>query len=326
MFIAGFLAAGAAMIELQVAPVSAILGIFLVTQCLRGARRSADIALFAVGASIPTLILLTYNQLAFGSPWDMGYFHHDTRGFAAVHNRGNPLGLVVPNEIGRQLESLLWGRFRGLLFYAPILLLAVPGWVVLLCRRSWEQVTVTFLVVGSMLLVNVFYPEWTGGWSTGPRLLLPIIPFAMLPVAALLATNGAWHAPATIGAVVLALAGGVEMLLFQGVDGRVPQFVSDPLFQAVWPLWMGQPVPEWRYGERFCPNLVSLVAPGWVAQLDATRQSIQFLPLALGQLLAILCVCRLSLKSDNDRNPSADERVSEVIEYRAESPSDLGIN
>src|SRR5262249_25104002 len=143
-----------------------------------------------------------------------------------------------------------WGRYRGLAFYAPVLILAVPGWVVLAVRRSWSIAIVSLLVVVSMLLVNLFYPEWTGGWSTGPRFLLPALPFAMLPVAALLATGSPWAAPATIAAIVLSSLGGVEMLLFQAADGRIPPAISDPFFDSMWPLWTGGPVPEWRFGER----------------------------------------------------------------------------
>ena len=79
VFVAGFLAAYAAVIELQVGPVSAILGLLPsgpVSATASGGPTA--LSLFAIGASIPTLILLTYNQLAFGSPWDMGYFHHAT--------------------------------------------------------------------------------------------------------------------------------------------------------------------------------------------------------------------------------------------------------
>ena len=101
LVLAGFLAAYAAVIELQVGPVSAILGFYLLAQCLRGDRRPDALALFAVGAIFPTLILLTYNQLAFGSPWDMGYFHHETQPFADVHNADNPLGLRFPIDSGK---------------------------------------------------------------------------------------------------------------------------------------------------------------------------------------------------------------------------------
>ena len=262
MFFAGFLAAYAAVIELQVGPVSAILGFYLLAQCLRRERRPDALSLFAIGALFPTLILLTYNQLAFGSPWDMGYFHHATKQFADVHNPGNPTGLRVPDHPWRLLLALLWGRYRGLFFYAPILVLTVPGWVVLCVRRYWDLAAVTFLVVIAVLLVNLFYPEWTGGWSTGPRLLVPLIPFAMLPVASLLAGDSRWASAATKVVLGLALAGGALMLLFQSVGGRIPPDYGDPLVQTVWPLWTGRgPLPYWRYdGERFCRNLTALIA------------------------------------------------------------------
>ena len=128
IFAAGVLAAYASVIELQVGPVSAILGLYLLAQCLIA---DDDLMLwrFSSGRIIANGAILLYNQLAFGSPWEMGYFHHDTLPFAKVHNRDNPLGLQIPDR--SKLVPLLWGRYRGLTFYAPILLLSVPGWVVL---------------------------------------------------------------------------------------------------------------------------------------------------------------------------------------------------
>ena len=194
----------------------------------------------------------------------------------------------MPDQFWDKLRQLVWGEYRGLLFYAPILLLSVPGWVVLLARRSFDLAVVTLLVVAAILLVNLFYPEWTGGWSTGPRLLVPLIPFAVLPVGALLAGNSPRARAATGAALFLSLAGGVLMLLFQGVDGRIPADVSNPLVEGVWPLWTGQvPLPWWRYDERFTCTLVSVVAPRWVAGLDSHWQAVQFLPLVVFQLLGI---------------------------------------
>jgi hypothetical protein len=317
-FLAGFLAAGAAVIELQVAPLSAILGVYLFARWLRGDRGGDALALFVVGAAIPTFVMLLYNQLAFGSPWDMGYFHHDTQDFARVHHAGNPLGLTVPPDFWKKLVSLVWGRYRGIAFYAPILILAIPGWVVLLARRSSAVAVVSLLAVTSMLLVNLFYPEWTGGWSTGPRLLLPAIPFAMLPVAALLATGSPWRRIATVAAMILAVAGGIEMLLYQGADGRIPHFISDPFLGAVWPLWTGQALPAWRENERFCPNLVALVAPGWIGRLSPSWQWAQFLPLIMAQLLATAGVCQFATQTGV--GPDHPGR------RRAERASDLGID
>ncbi len=99
LFLAGFLAAYAAVIEIQVGPVSAILGFYLLAQCVRGDRRPDALALFAVGAMFPTLILLTYNQLAFGSPWDMGYFHHATKSIRRCPQRRQSPRLALSRSI-----------------------------------------------------------------------------------------------------------------------------------------------------------------------------------------------------------------------------------
>src|SRR5262249_31786736 len=150
-----------------VGPVSAILGLYLLVQGARGPRRRDRLGAFAIGAAPPTLMLLGYNQLAFGSPWDMGYFHEVSPDFAVGHRPGNPLGLIGPDW--SKLGLLLWGGYRGLLFYAPIVILALPGWMALAVRRRRDILIVSMLAVAAVLLVNLSYPKWTGGWSTGPR-------------------------------------------------------------------------------------------------------------------------------------------------------------
>ncbi len=283
MGLAGFLAAYAAVIELQVGPVSAVLGLYLLAQVVGKRRPPSAVGPFIVGALGPTLLLLAYNLRAFGSPWDMGYFHEAERIFRNVHSADNPLGLGRPDA--RRAVALLWGGYRGLLFYAPILLLSVPGWVVLARRKFAGMAVVSALSVLAIFLVNLSYPEWTGGWSTGPRLLVPLLPFAMLPVAALLATS---HRAALAVAIALTTAGGVLMLMFLAVGGRIPHFISpDPLRDAVWPFWRGEPLPPWATGGRFTRNLVSLAAPDALRSLPARWQWVQFLPLVVVQSLAI---------------------------------------
>lgn len=277
--LAGFLAAYAAVIELQVGPVSAILGLYLLAQVAGLRRRVTALGDFAVGAAVPTLVLLGYNQLAFGSPWDMGYFHHATAIFKDVHSAQNPLGLQRPHW-DRAL-GLLWGGHRGLFFYAPILALSVPGFVALAVRRYGGMALVSASAMGAVFLVNLSYPEWTGGWSTGPRLLVPLLPFAMLPVAALLAVGGRGT---TILAVALTIAGAVLIFLFQGVGGRIPDSIIDPLIEAVWPLWRG---------DRVSRTLVSQLTPGMVARLPRGWLWVQFLPLLVAQVLAIGALCHL---------------------------------
>lgn len=298
-FFAGVLAAYAAVIEIQVGPVSAILGFYLLSLVLARKHKPARLGEFVVGASLPTLLLLGYNYLAFGSPWDMGYFHHATDLFQKVHSAENPLGLR--GIAASRVIPLLWGGYRGLFFYAPILMLAIPGWVVLARRREWGMTIVTAATVLAIFLVNLSYPEWTGGWSTGPRLLVPLIPFAMLPVAASLAAGGA---VTTWIATGLALMGGVLMLLFQGIGAHIPQFVADPLLEVVLPLWSGAELPPWWVSGRFARNMVSVLVPGLLAELPVRWQGLQFVPLVVAQTAAILGASRLIRHTRAPQGPS----------------------
>ena len=288
---AGALAATAAIIELQVGPVAAVLGLYVLAQTLGGRLPVSGVLAFGLGALVPTAVLLGYNQLAYGSPWDMGYFHEVQVSFARVHSRANPLGLGVPDWT--RLGPLLVGRRRGLLVYAPILVLAAPGWFALLIRRFWGVAAVSLTSSVAVFLVNLSYPEWTGGWSTGPRLLVPLLPFAMLAVAGLLAVG---ESAAATPAVTLAVCGGLAMLLYQGVGGRIPHDYPDPLLNPVLPLWRGDPLPPgWVNGERFSRTLVAWLAPQHLSKWPESRRWVQFTPLVAFQLLGIalsLLACR----------------------------------
>ncbi len=283
--LAGFLAAYAAVIELQVGPVAAILGVFLLAQVILGRRRPSALGEFLIGAIFPTLLLLGYNQLAFGSPWDLGYFHHTTKEFAEVHSEKNPLGLRW-SGLGRAVP-LLWGRHRGLLFYAPVVSLVPLGLVSLAIRRSWAMAIVSAATMAAVFAVNVSYPEWTGGWSTGPRLLVPLLPFAMLAVAGLLANGHKW---AVVLTTLLILSGSVLMLAFVAVGGRLPHEYVDPFFQVVWPLWRGANVPGWK--EPFARNLTRMIAPGIVQRLQPGWKWLQIAPLIIAQGIAVVVMLR----------------------------------
>jgi len=281
--LAGFCAAYASVVEIQVGPVSAILGLYLVALAIGRRRPASAVLAFGLGAAVPTLILLGYNKLAFGSPWKMGYFFLVTERFAQVHSASNPLGLARPDWA--RLAELIWGERRGLLRYAPIVALTVPGLAVLAGRRLWGMALVCTATIVAVFLVNLSYPEWTGGWTTGPRLLVPLLPFAMLPVAAMLAGGGR---PATVVAIVLALTGGVVILMFQAIGARVPDGIARPLVDAVWPIWRGdRPLPGWLYGNRWARNLVGVALPGPVRGLPTWAGWAQFAPLVLFQIAAI---------------------------------------
>ncbi|HEY2157337.1 MAG TPA: hypothetical protein VGH33_17040 [Isosphaeraceae bacterium] len=264
---------------------------------------------------LPTLFLLAYNTTAFGSPWRMGYFFHATEQFARVHSAKNPLGLRAPDW--SRLDDLTIRPARGLLWYAPIVALTIPGLVALLLRRFFGMALVCTGAIVAVFLVNLSYPEWSGGWSTGPRLLVPMLPFAMLPVAGLLAVGGR---AATAVAVILTLMGAVVILLFQGVGARVPNPIDDlppgivdplrePLTKAVLPIWRGEPLPGWVFGNRFARNLATMARPEAIKALPPSWQWLQFAPLVAFQAVTIVLLFR-GLRTGH---------AAEVPESRAES-------
>ena len=272
---AGLCASFASVVEIQAGPASAILGLYLLG--LVAAKRVRPLALigFAAGAIGPVVVLIAYNVAAFGSPFDMGYFHEDLAMFQQVHAADNPLGLRGL-DLAR-LPDLLWREHRGLLVFAPILVLAVPGWIALALRRRWGLAAVTLAISAAVLAVNLSYPEWTGGWSTGPRFLLPMIPFAMLAVAALLARRGRTFVAL---AVVFAVAGGIEITMFQMVGGRIPHQELRPLREHVWPIVSGAPGP----GERFERTIGDGLFARWGDSLPVGWRWLRFGPFLMIQI------------------------------------------
>ena len=286
--LAGFLASYASVVEIQVGPVSAILGLSLVALVALGRRPAACLATFSLGAALPTALLLGYNALAFDSPWRMGYFFLVMDRFKEVHSSANPLGLNRPD--GTKVAELLWGERRGLILFAPILTLAPFGLVALGFARRWALAALITLVCLAIFLVNLSYPEWTGGWTTGPRLLVPMLPFACLAVAPLLRVGGR---PMLALAGGLAIVGGVEMLLYGGVGGRINDQVARPFRDAVWPMWRGERLPGWMYGHRFAPNLVTLALPDLERTLGPAWAGLTFAPLVGFQAVAIVILWRI---------------------------------
>ena len=309
---AGFFASFASTVELSVAPVSALVALLCLVRVAMRKWPSRALVLFTLGAAGPLMFLLAYNQFAFGSPFDMGYAHHVVERFRAVHGQGNAFGLTAPRW--DRAAPLLFSEYRGLFVYAPIVILAPLGWVL----GRWTGFNLlrfaSISACVAVFLVNLSYPEWTGGWCTGPRLLVPLLPSAMLGVAALLAGELSQIRRCLVAAAgLLALAGFCVNLACQGIDARIPDAlgpepVDRPLSQVVAPLWTGQELPPWREGQRFGRNLVNLAAP-WVndnSRLAPDRHWAQFIPLLLFQAVGVGALFLWPWSNKCGRGPSSE--------------------
>jgi len=142
--------------------------------------RNPRAVVYIIIGALPLLVINSvYNWLAFKSPLPVGYSY--SLWASTVHEHGF-MGLSTPSL--HVLGEISFGTFRGLFFISPILLLIIPGLYLMWQQPKYRDVVILIgtIVVG-FFLYNAAYLVWWGGWSTGPRFLVPMLPFMMLPIA-----------------------------------------------------------------------------------------------------------------------------------------------
>ena len=136
-------------------------------------RRSALAAALAFGipAAACLALLLWHNAARFGSPFDNGY-----------------TGERFDTPLLSGLAGLLVSPGKSIFLYAPLTALAVVGW-----PRFWRErraEAALYAAIAAVVLVqNAKWWSWWGGWVWGPRLLVPLLPFAILGLGPLLRSS-----------------------------------------------------------------------------------------------------------------------------------------
>jgi hypothetical protein len=153
-------------------------------------------------------------------------WHHHLYGFlnpGRVYGRRPELSLATVPE---GLPGLFLDQEFGLLAYAPVFVLALPG-VIGLARRSRRDALLAVALVAAVVGTAALWPMWRGGFNPPARFLVPIVPVLALLVAARIRAAGL-----TAGVALLAgwglwtgLTGALDpRLVHRDRDGTAPLF------------------------------------------------------------------------------------------------------
>lgn len=223
---------------------------------------------------------MAYNTAVFGGPLEMGYGHSEL--WTEQHETGF-MSLTLPHW--EAIWGITFGAFRGLFVLSPLLLLAVPGFV--LWWRSGEhrpEWWVALTGVGAMFLFNSSSIMWWGGFAVGPRYLLPMQPFMALPWVFIFCE---WRERTWLKSLV-AVLGAWSLIATWGLTLAEQAFPSDtirnPLIEYAWPNWQTGNIARNLGMFLHLPGLASL------------------LPLAVsvaGSLIVLWLLCRNAIVEGN---------------------------
>ena len=298
--LAGAAAGMAVCIDYPLATLPAALGLWEAGKVafLRG-RGTVRLLCF-VGGGLPLAVLLGgYHHAVTGSPFELPYRFEYSDLFAYHRDATIPLGTPDPWVV----LKLLAGTKRGMALYCPVALVGLPclplAWG--RCRGLAATVGLTF---AGVLAVNAAFPAWDGGWSTGPRFLLPTVPLLILCAGLWMSRRPSRRGPKvrhwTLLTLVVAAAmvGGFMNATFGSADGRIPDAMTDsmgrkhsidhPLRGYVWPRILDEAFPAPYVGAlRLVPTAAGQLSPRSVYVLRALLTVI-----AVGFVLAGLVLDR----------------------------------
>lgn len=231
-FGAGIFAGLGALADYTAISMAALLMVYAVVK----AGRPREWLAFAGGGAILAAILFAYNERCFGSPFSFSYAHLGYGDFAEGARRGL-LGVALPDPSA--LLSLLVSPARGIFFIMPVLLPVLPGfWLWFKDRQKgpgsrkgsarYAECGLAAAVGIGYLLINAGFYGWHGGWTFGPRYLVPMLPFLIIPLA--FAFERVWMWP-------LWIVSFIQIGFAQVALPHVPEEIQNPIVECIYPLY-----------------------------------------------------------------------------------------
>ncbi len=258
LFLAGLSAGLAFLVEYPAALIAALLGLYALVMLPHRKR----VIFYLAGMLPPTLVLLAYNSVAFGGPFQLSYWYSVATPVAGQMRQGL-LGAGLPTASG--LWQITFGP-RGLFTLSPVLLLALPGLWTMHRRPDTRPESWLFLCIAlAFVVASAGYFVPTGGGGPGPRFVILALPFLASSVGLAVAR---WRLPfAVLAPVSVAI-----MLVATVCNPQAPVSVGNPLMDFWLPALMRREVvittAYLRFGLRSAASLLML-APLLLAVLVA---------------------------------------------------------
>jgi hypothetical protein len=220
-FLAGLAAGAAGLINYLLIPLALLT---MLPMIRRRSGRLSDGALALTGVLLPLLLLAYYQWSAFGSPFRSSIATMDPR-FTVRQAWFGIFNLPSPEAAW----GITFSPYRGLFYLSPVLLLAFAGIRVMVRERRILEALVILSVFLFLFVFNVSFNGWEGGFSIGPRYLIPAIPFLGV---ALLHSRGVWKSVFSATAVVSLLFNFAAAAVDPQPSGTIPR----PMTQYILPL------------------------------------------------------------------------------------------
>lgn len=219
VFMAGVLSGFAAISDFTTAFIAAVLGIYVISLPIKISTKAA----FVLGGFVGAGALFGYNTACFGGPLNMPYGYLTGKPFSEGASRGF-FGITIPRL--SSLIFLLFSPARGLFFIMPIFLFSGFG-----LKRMWhehgyhrEVICILTIFFGYLCINGGFY-GWHGGWTYGPRYLVPMLPFLALPLA---------FAPLRTLSFALSLMLSLFQIVITAVTfNSIPEVIVNPFMEIV---------------------------------------------------------------------------------------------
>jgi len=177
-----FLVAGLLMGLSMVFAFQSALAFIVIMVYVMAQKRAGLVSLFLLATLVSYTPMLYYNHQITGDPLHyVGVENNDVNIFSERLARGKDMAFDLKPNI-YIIYRQLFGPYKGLFFYYPILLLSLMGLLRMLRTHPWESFVVAGMLGVYVMKFSTWY-IWFGTSSPVSRFLTPAVPFLALPLA-----------------------------------------------------------------------------------------------------------------------------------------------